>query len=197
MNFGQIVKAVDTLAAFGAAARRLKNRGPQPADVGQGEEPPAPSGPGGQVEARLTGVVVAALKEAFNRDHARLELERAHLNEERRRAEAALQAELRRHAVDRELGRLRLLAAAAMVGWIASVTIMAAGFVSGAPAARVVMVVAWLLLLGALGAAFAAQGHVGMAQDGTHRTPRPEAFGTASLWLLLGGLAASAVSLLL
>ena len=68
-------------------------------------------------------MVVAALKEAFDRDHARLELERGQLEEERRRAAAALQAELRRQAIDRELGRLRLLAGAAMVGWIASVAI--------------------------------------------------------------------------
>ena len=81
----------------------------------------------GQIEARLTNVVVAALKEAFDRDHARLEMERAQLEEERRRAAAALQAELRRQAIDRELGRLRLLVGAAMVGWIASVAIVAGG----------------------------------------------------------------------
>ena len=142
---------------------------------------------GTQVEGRLIGVVVAALKEAFNRDHARLELERAHLDEERRRAEAALHAELGRQAVDRELSRLRLLAAAAMIGWIASVAVLAAGFLSGSLPARAMMVVAWLLLLAALGTAFAAQGRV----DG------PPRLGTASLWLLLGGLAATALSLLL
>ena len=58
----------------------------------------------GQLEAPLTNVVVAALKEAFDRDHARLELERAQLEEERRRAEQALRLELRRQAADRELG---------------------------------------------------------------------------------------------
>ena len=61
-------------------------------------------------------MVVAALKEAFDRDHARLELERGQLEEERRRAAAALQAELRRQAIDRELGRLRLWRAPRWLG---------------------------------------------------------------------------------
>ena len=140
--FGQIVKAVGTLVAFGEAARPFKTRETPPVDL-------------------------------------------AHVEEERRRAEAALHAELRRQAVDREQGRLRLLAAAAMVGWITSVAILAAGFVGGTLGARLVVGAGWLLLLGALGAAFAGQGRV----DG--------GFGTASLWLLLGGLAATGVSLLL
>jgi len=138
---------------------------------------------------------VAALKEAFDRDHARLELERAHLDEERRRAEAALQAELRRQAADRELGRLRLLAGAAMIGWMASVAILAAGFVSRGLPARIILALAWLLLLGALGTAFVAQGRVGVPQTGDSAASAE--VGTASLWLLLAGLAATAVSLLL
>ena len=67
---------------------------------------------------------MAALKEAFDRDHARLELERAQLDEQRRRAEEAMRLELRRHAADREVGRLRLLAGTALVGWIAAVVVM-------------------------------------------------------------------------
>ena len=46
----------------------------------------AAQGLAGQIETRLTNVVVAALKEAFERDHARLELERAQMEEQRRRA---------------------------------------------------------------------------------------------------------------
>src|SRR6267378_1719041 len=83
----------------------------------------ATQGLAGQIETRLTNVVVAALKEAFDRDHARLELERAQMEEERHRAEEALRHELRRQALDRELARLRLLAGTALVGWIASIAV--------------------------------------------------------------------------
>ena len=58
----------------------------------------AASRTGGPLEARLAGVVVAALQEAFDRDRARMELERSHLEEEQRRAAEALAAELRRQA---------------------------------------------------------------------------------------------------
>src|SRR5499426_2648020 len=66
----------------------------------------------GNLEARLAGVVVAALKEAFDRDTRRLELERAQIDAERERAERALRLELRRQTGDREIGRLRFLAGA-------------------------------------------------------------------------------------
>src|SRR5262249_57338537 len=70
------------------------------------------------IETRLAGVVVAALKEAFDRDTRRLELEREQLEAERRRAERALQLELIRQAGDREIGRLRLVAGVAVASWI-------------------------------------------------------------------------------
>ena len=44
----------------------------------------------GALETRLAGVVVAALKEAFDRDKARMDLERETLEAERARAERAL-----------------------------------------------------------------------------------------------------------
>jgi hypothetical protein len=186
-----LFKAVDALFAVRDVAKRFKGADAPPQAP---EPPPPPSGLVGQFETRLTNVVVAALKEAFDRDRARLELERSHLEEERRRAEAALEHELRRQAADRELARLRLLAAAAMVGWLASIAIVAAGLVAASMPARVMLALGWLLLLGALGAAFMAQGHVAVPERGV-----PGAAGAASavsLWLLLAGLAATAVSLL-
>src|SRR5262245_54962218 len=113
MNFGTVVRAFDAMMALGEAARRFKGAPPSTEPT---QAPVAASGIAGHLEARLTNVVVAALKEAFDRDHARLELERAQLDEERRRAEEALRMELKRQAADRELGRLRLLAATAFVG---------------------------------------------------------------------------------
>src|SRR5688572_21052158 len=66
------------------------------------------------LNSRLAGVVVSALREAFDRDHQRLEIERQRLDEERRRAERAMRLELLRQAGDREIGRLRLVAAVAV-----------------------------------------------------------------------------------
>jgi len=194
VNAATLFRAVDSLIAFRDAVRRFKGTAPPPPDPAQ--LPVATPGFAGQIEARLTNVVVAALKEAFDRDHARLELERAQLEEERRRAEAALQAELRRQAADRELARLRLLAGASMVGWIASVAIVAAGVAGASQIARIVIAVGWVLLLAALGAAFMAQRSVGLSNPQSGQGAEGRAAAAASLWLLITGLAATAVSLL-
>jgi len=192
MNLTNLFRAYDAVIAFRDAARRLKD----PSAAGKREtsmsQTAAAQGLAGQIETRLTNVVVAALKEAFDRDHARLELERAQIEEERRRAEEALRLELRRQTVDREIGRLRLLAGTALIGWMASIAVL---FVHQASVpSRVVLGVGWLLLLGSLGAAFAAQGRVN-----AERTDKPERAdaGALPLWLLIAGLAATAISLLL
>lgn len=196
MNVASLFKAVDALIAFRDAAKRFKGEPPPPPEPPQAMSSQA-QGLAGQIETRLTNVVVAALKEAFDRDHARLELERAQLEEERRRVAAALQAELRRQTADRELGRLRLLAGGAMVGWIVSVAIVAGGFASTTASARALLVLGWLLLLAALGAAFTAQGRIGAPASNESQTVQTGAAGVAALWLLITGLAATATSLLL
>jgi hypothetical protein len=193
MNFAGLFRAFETMMAVREAARRFTAA---PDSTSQAASPAAVQNLAGQLEAPLTNVVVAALKEAFNRDHARLELERAHLEEERRRAEQALRLELRRQAADRELGRLRLLAGAALVGWIASVAMFAAGIGGASLGSRVVVAAGWLFLLGALGMAFTAQGQVSAATAEGDRPVTPPA-AQMSLWLLMAGLAASAFSLLL
>lgn len=198
MNFTTLFKAIDTFMTFRDAARRYKASGsatmtPAPAETAS---PTALQGLAGQVEARLTGVVVAALKEAFDRDHARLELERAQMEEERRRADEALRLELRRQTADRELGRLRLLAGAAMVGWIASVAMLAMRASTASVPARIVIALSWLLLLGALAAAFTAQRRVGAYVPEREKEQMAEPAGTAALWLLVSGLATAAISLL-
>jgi hypothetical protein len=191
MNLTNLFRAYDAVIAFRDAARRLK-------DSSAASKPEtslsqtAAQGIAGQIESRLTNVVVAALKEAFDRDHARLELEREQIEEQRRRAEEALRLELRRQTVDREIGRLRLLAGTALVGWIASIAVL---FVHEASVpSRAVLGAGWLLLLGALGAAFTAQGRVN-----AERIDKPERAdaGALPLWLLIAGLAATAISLLL
>jgi hypothetical protein len=196
VNVASLFKAVDALIAFRDAAKRFRREPPPPLELPQAMSSQA-QGIAGQIETRLTNVVVAALKEAFDRDHARLELERAQLEEERRRVAAALQAELRRQTADRELGRLRLLAGGAMVGWIVSVAIVAGGFASTTASARALLILGWLLLLAALAAAFTAQGRIGAPASDEGQKVDSGAAGIAALWLLITGLAATATSLLL
>ena len=190
MNLANLFRAYDAVIAFRDAARRLKDSsGASKSETSL--SPTTAQGIAGQIESRLTNVVVAALKEAFDRDHARLELERAQIEEQRRRAEEALRLELRRQTVDREIGRLRLLAGTALVGWIASISVL---FVHQASVpSRVVLAAGWLLLLGSLGAAFSAQGRVNA--DRIDKPERADA-GALPLWLLIAGLAATAISLL-
>ena len=69
---------IDTVGTLVKMARRM-GRG---AVEGLARNPPGTPGPG-QIEAGLTGVLVAALKEAFDRDSVRLEMERSQLDAER------------------------------------------------------------------------------------------------------------------
>ena len=191
MNFTVLFRAFDAVVALGDAVRRLRTGTPPDTRL----TPPG-SDQAGHVEARLTNVVVAALKEAFDRDHARLELERDQLHDQRRRAEEALRLELGRQAVERELARLRLLAGAAMLGWIVSVLLLAARLGEVSSTSRAALGAGWLLLLGALGSAFTAQRDIGSSLTDGGRGPDTPWAG-ASLWLLVGGLALATVSLLL
>jgi hypothetical protein len=117
---------------------------------------------GGQLEARMTGVVVAALKEAFDRDARRLELERDQAEREQLRAERLLRLELLRQAGDREIGRLRLMAGVAVGSWIGTL-FFSARLVAGPMRGRVMLGAGWLLLLVALSLSFSAQARVGVA----------------------------------
>src|SRR6476660_9456015 len=130
-----------------------------------GRRKPAPSpetgiasaggGPLAQIETRLAGVVVAALKEAFDRDKARMDLERAHLDAERQRAEQALRAELRRQAAELALGRIRTTAIMAIGVWMlsAALAVWMPGMRAGAT--RFVLGGGWACALAALGCGFA------------------------------------------
>jgi hypothetical protein len=193
MNLAAVIKAFDTFMAVRAAAQRLRGE-PPPEETTAVSQPSA--APGGQVEARLTNVVVAALKEAFDRDHARLELERAQLDEQRRRAEEAMRLELRRQAMERELGRLRMLSATALIGWIASVLTLVLRLPEASMASRMVVAAGWMLLLAALAAALTAQGRVGRSVPDAERGAGVDGMAAAAVWLLTGGLAVSAISLL-
>ena len=191
MNLANLFRAYDAVVAFRDAARRFKDASGTSKPETSLSQTAAAQGLAGQIETRLTNVVVAALKEAFDRDHARLELERAQIEAQHRQAQEALRLELRRQTMDREIGRLRLLAGTALVGWIASIAVT---FVhQGGVPSRLVLGLGWLLLLGALGTAFNAQGRVN-----AERVDNPERAdaGALPLWLVIAGLAATAISLL-
>ena len=162
----------------------------------------APAGPRGQLETRLAGVLVAALKEAFDRDRARLDLERSHLEAEQARAAAALRAELRRQAIDRALGQIRLVAVAALAVWMLSAVLSAALPGMRAGVSRVLLGVSWTCAIASLGCMFSAWRRVsGLTADataGSSTTTDPGAgiAAQAGSWLLLGAIALSGASLL-
>lgn len=180
------------------------------ANLARSRKEPAPGEPTraidqrslGGLESRLAGVVVAALKEAFDRDTRRLELEREQLEAERRRAERALKLELLRQAADREIGRLRLVCGVAAVSWIGTL-VLAFAMRGGTAVARVLVGGGFACLLAAFAAGFAAQTAIedqmqraGEYSSSTSDVLTPAASGRAAPWLIVVGLALVAVAVL-
>jgi hypothetical protein len=188
------LRLIDAALGMGELARRVRRR-PE-----EDEQIAAAGGAGGPLEVRLAGVVVAALKEAFDRDNRRLELEHQQLEAERERAERALRLELRRQAIDREIGRMRLVAGVAAASWLGTLFFSTQLLAGGTPA-RVALGIGWLLLLSALAAAFVAQSHVarelGAPDRGNQAPPSSGAAGALAPWLISLGLAAVAAAVLL
>jgi hypothetical protein len=157
------------------------------------------------IEARLAGVAITALKEVFERDERRLELEREQIERERRRAERLLALDLWRQAGDREIGRLRLLAGVAAGSWIGTL-LFSARLSDGPTSARVMLGFGWLFLLAALLLSFAAQSRVSRALA---RIDEPTAMttlyddlsaglpGAAAAWLIALGLGVIGVAVLI
>jgi hypothetical protein len=175
-----------TNLALSRKTRRAAAEEPDPSNI--------PSRAFGQIETRLTGVVVAALKEAFDRDASRLELEREQLERERVRADRMLKLELLRQAGDREIGRLRLMAGVAAGSWVGSL-FLSPPLIGGPVGARVMLGAGWLLLLAALSLSFTAQMRVSRALARVHEpTVRaddltPGGVGWFVPWLIVAGLA--------
>jgi hypothetical protein len=144
-------------------------------------------------------VVVAALKEAFDRDSARMEMERSQIEAERRRAEALLRAELRRQAADRMLSQLRLVAVIAVVTWAlsAALGVWMPGMREGLP--RVLLGAGWVFALGALASAFAGWQHVSLRSadiDNSGAAVLDHAAAMYAPWLLIASLALTGAGLL-
>jgi hypothetical protein len=192
------LRIFDALLGVGnlALARRLERRS---AEGGEERSIEARAPRGGSLEARMANVVVAALKEVFDRDAHRLELERQQAEAERERAERALRLELCRQAGERELGRLRVLTAVTVVAAVAALVVSVQS--GGRPVApRILLGVAWGTLLGALATTFAGQSAVGRAVDSFDPDRslafRPPLAGALASWLVIIGLALLAAAVL-
>lgn len=173
----------------------------RPASAALSTAAPADRGTGAPIETKLAGVVVAALKEAFDRDRQRIQLERELRDADRKRAEVLLRLEMVRQAGDREIARLRGLAAIALIGWLGTLLPLVVGG-SSPVLARAIVGAGWALLLGALGASFLAQGHVSAALARLREAEEPpdpttSAASAVAPWLLLAGLALSAAGVLI
>jgi hypothetical protein len=204
MAVGQWMRVLDAVGGVVELTQRFRRR---PGD--RTGLPEAARG-AGALEARLAGVLVAALKEAFDRDSVRMELERAQVEGERLRAEQALRAELHRQAADRSLAHLRLVAVIAVCAWALSAVlgVWLPGTRELAP--RVLLGAGWVLIFGALGCTFAGWREI-VARSGdvpkhpisgqepsiVPRNDRAEPPGVAwAPWLLLGALALIGASVL-
>jgi hypothetical protein len=192
MGFAQWMRVIDTVSGLVQLTGRMR----QPQDPPPG--PLAAGGAIGQLETRLAGVVVAALKEAFDRDRVRMDLERAQMESERQRAEEALRAELRRQAAERSLGQLRLVAVMAIATWMlsAALGVFLPGMRNGVP--RLLLGTGWALTIAALGCAFVGWQQVSAwsadARVGLELPRRGAA--AAAQWLLLLALALTGSALL-
>ena len=190
------MKVLDTVGGLVQLSTRFRKDG---AETGLGPSQP-PGGGGGPLEARLAGVVVAALQEAFDRDRVRMELERSQVEAEQKRAAEALAAELRRQMSERALGQLRLISIVAVATWMlsAALAVWLPGMRDLAP--RVVLGAGWTAAFAAIGCAFAGWQRISewtaAAQGGADGPPKHAAAAAAPLLLLLA-LALTAASLLL
>jgi len=194
----RVLDTLGTLVQVGSRFARPAAPPPgssEPADLAH--SPAAGAGALGALETRLAGVLVAALKEAFDRDKARMDLERETVEAERGRAERALQAELRRQAADRSLNQLRLVAVFAGCMLLASAAL--AAFIGGmrTGGAAIALGAGWTAALAALGCVFASWPVVSSWAAGTGTEAHRSSAADAAPWLLLLSLALTAASLLM
>jgi hypothetical protein len=195
MAIAQWMRVLDTVSGLVQMTGRFRRGAEDP-----GGDLAAGGGPLGQLETRLAGVVVAALKEAFDRDRARMDLERAHMDSERQRAEEALRAELRRQAAERALGQLRVIAIMAIAIWMLSAALLVWLPGLGSLTPKVLMGSGWALSIAALGCAFSAWQHVSTWSADNQAAAPPgslDAAARAAPWLLLGSVTLIGASLLL
>jgi hypothetical protein len=147
-------------------------------------------------------VLVSALKEAFDRDRAHLEMEREQLEHDSRRSDELMRLELLRQAGERELQNIRASIVVALVVWITSVLFVMLHRTGLGMAGLVLLGVGWSLLLASLASSFAAHRHVSrVLLRGARERIDADALGRNPLapavpLLIVLGLACTAASLL-
>jgi len=154
----------------------------------------------GRLETRLAGVMVAALKEVFERDTRRLEFEREQMEAERRRAERAARLDWMRQAGDREIARLRLVSGVAIASWLGTLFV-ASRLVSAGIPTRVALGVGWAFLLAAFAVSFAGQARLAEIVSRLTESSSPPSVetgvaGVVAASLIVIGLAAIALGVL-
>ena len=153
------------------------------------------------LETGLANVVVAALREAFDRDRARFDLERDAREAERAHAEQALRLERLRQTGTHVLGQVRLMTVFSLAVWVVSAA--AVGYLAPLPAgAKLLLGFGWGTLVASMGAAFIAHQRltawlatepVELLSD----TGLPRIAAQVALpWLLLTGFILTATSLI-
>jgi len=156
-------------------------------------------------DARLASVMMGALKEVFDRDSTRNELERQRVEEERlraeeqrQRAERAMRLELLRQAGDREIDRARTLLIAALVTVLGLLVVFVRG--SAGTGGKVSLGLAVALLLVSIAVSSAEQGRISrrLALGDDRLAPERLTGGNApiALGLLLSGLALACLAVL-
>lgn len=190
MAISDWMRIIDTVGGLAQMSGKFR---PKPSETGMAEPGAGPGGLAGGIEARLAGVVVAALKEAFDRDRARTDLERAQMEADRRRADDLLAAELRRQAAERTLSQLRLVAVLAASAWMLSaiLAVWLPGMRGGLP--RALLGAGWLLAFVSLGCTFAGSR---LASSPAAGPPAGGGAAEAAPWALLAALGAIAASIL-
>ena len=153
------------------------------------------------LETGLANVVVAALKEAFDRDRARFDLERDEREAERAHAQQALRLEWLRQTGTHALGQVRLMTIFSLAVWVVSAA--AVGFLAPVPAVpKILLGLGWGTLTAALGAAFVAHQRLTAwlatePLDPTSEVRLPRVAAQVALpWLLLTGFILTASSLI-
>jgi hypothetical protein len=196
MGIAQWMRVIDTISGLAQMTGRLLPKAPPEGGVLATQEPGV-----GRLETHLAGVVVSALKEAFDRDRTRMDLERAQVESERRRVEEALATEIRRQASERALSQLRLIAVMAVAAWMlsAALAVWLPGMRAGIP--RALLGTGWLLAFAALGCTFASWQYISewtmKTASATSGSDSPtSAAASAAPWTLLLALAAIGGSLL-
>ena len=204
MPFVTWLRALNAVGTVAEATRLFRGQG-QPSD-----QIPTVSESTGGLETRLANVVVGALREAFDRDRARFDLERdLHEAEAARRAEA-LRVEWLRQTATHALTQTRYLAALSVAVWVAS-AIVAVWLSPLGTAAKSLLGIGWASLTVAIAAAFMTYQHltVWLARAAFNEDPsfttRPSTatpvvlpqFPAQTLlpWLFLGGFLATAAGL--